>query len=192
MKNIVYEHSGALRASIIGIALLLIISAQGFAQGLVNKESQVKAAYIYNITKFVNWPKAKPDADAKSLPDSEKRLTICYLGGSSVRQSLQPLTSLRAQGRALILKALSPPVDLSACQLVYVTGSKEDVSRVLDASQDKSCLTVGDSDSFTELGGMIGFTRVKDTIRLKINVTKAKEVGLEISANLLEVAVSIR
>ena len=81
---------------------------------------------------------------------------------------------------------------LDNCKLVYVaTTSDKQVRKVLRHLQDRPSLTVGESDNFLKMGGMIHFVRVDNKVRFAINTDAVDKAGLKISSNVLKIAVRL-
>jgi hypothetical protein len=142
-------------------------------------EYQVKAAFVLNFARFVEWP---PDAAPPGSP-----LTICVLGRDPFHEALDAVTrGERVGGREIAVKRLNPRGDPSACQVLFVSRSERwRVSSVLQSVQGKSVLTVSDIDDFASHGGMIHFIKQNNRITFEINPQAAERARLRISSRLL-------
>lgn len=150
-------------------------------------EYQVKAAYLYNFSRFVEWP-AQIEA-IKNTP-----FEICVLGKDPFGPVLDSILSGEAiGGSSLVAKRISKPEEALACRVVFVGTSEEshlkDIVTVLDKA---SVLTVSDIPKFSERGGMIGFVLDGDKVRFEVNVSNAMDAGLTVSSDLLKVAVAVK
>ena len=144
----------------------------------------VKAAYLYNFAKFVQWP-AAPD----------RAFHICILGTSSLRTALEAtVKNEKLQGHPVEVKRTSSIVEAANyCNMVYVAQSERGrLGEVLRGLGNKGILTVSDIPDFVEKGGMIGFVRQENRLRFAANQAAAQAAGLTLSSELLRVAVTVK
>ena len=168
-----------------GLGLFGLAALSGKAQTLANEYS-VKAAYLYNFAKFVEWP---GQAGNPGTP-----LMIVVFGenafGAVLKQTVQGET---VDGRAISVRSVSRIEDLRPCHILFFGSSnKNGLAEVLRATQGAGILTVGDADEFVQLGGVIGFVPEGNKIRFEINLGAARRNRLTISAKLLRVAKGVR
>jgi hypothetical protein len=147
-------------------------------------EYEVKAAYLYNFAKFVEWP---PQAFA----DNESPIVIGVLGENPFGDILEAtVQSQTLHGRSILIKQSRNVEDLKTCQLLFVSQSEQNsVREVLNQLRGASVLTVSDMESFIQNGGIIHFVKKENKIRFEINQEAAKEANLKISSKLLSLAV---
>lgn len=158
----------------------------GFSQDSVTKEYQIKAAYLYNFAKFVEWP-------AQSFPSSDSPLVIGVYGQNPFGTALDAIAKdHEINGRHILIKSVATPADAADVNLLFI-GTKEDdhVSQTLAALPGANILTVGESEKFAAGGGMIQFIREADKVRFAIDAEAAERHGLKISAQLLKLATSV-
>jgi len=165
------------------IFLLFVLLGTCFAQDTASNEYQVKAAYLFNFAKFVEWP-----TGAFRSPNSP--LVICVLGlnpfGSDLEGSIAGKT---VGGHRLKISNLPHGLDASSCQIVFIASSEKGQMReILQSLTGASVLTVGDTSGFTDDGGMINFVLEGDRVRFEANVDAADHAHLRLSARLLTVA----
>ena len=144
-------------------------------------EFSLKAAFVYNFTKFTEWP-----ADALADPT----LRIGVLGADSFGERLAKATSGRlAHARPIEIVHVSTESEMLRCQLVFV-GRAEDqrVADVLKCVARHPILTVGEGERFVERGGMIRLKLKDNRVRFEVNVAAADSAGLRLSSNLLQLA----
>lgn len=153
----------------------------------VPKEYQVKAAFIYNFTKFVEWP-------ASRFPDATSPIVIAVLGRNPFGEDLAAIVRERkVHGRGLVVKNISSADEALTAHLLFVGADAEDLlAEKMDALQKSGVLTVGESPRFIEYGGIINFTLETDKVRFQINPQSGEQAGLKISAQLLKLAVIVR
>lgn len=139
-------------------------------------EAKVKAAYVFHVIKFVDWPALPGDA-----------LTLCISGNDAVSALLGDLAGKAVKERPLrIFTGL--PADPAQCQVLYVGGPERRWAELQPRLRGHSVLTVSDQDGFARSGGIVGFYAEAGRIRLEINPEAARQANLRISAKLLELA----
>jgi len=148
-------------------------------------EYQVKAAYLYNFGRFVRWP-----ADAAGT----ETFSICVLGRDPFGAALDvAIAGVTIEGKRAIARRVDQPQDAAACRIVFVSTSEDQqLSRVLAVLERTRALTVSDMPDFTRRGGMIQFVDDGNRVRFDVNLGSAETAGLELSSELLKVAVGVR
>jgi hypothetical protein len=142
-------------------------------------EYQVKAAFLLNFTKFVEWP---PTAFAE--PDAP--FTICILGDDPFGSVLdQIVEGEKVNDRKLVVQRIHGRATIG-CQVLFVSNS-ERVPSIL-TTVGRGVLTVGDGEDFVREGGMIGFVLERRRVRFDINQSAAANASLKLSSKLLSVA----
>jgi hypothetical protein len=166
-----------------GIPIAAIHSA--YAQQLPT-ESQVKAAYLFNFLKFVEWP----DETSTQL---NHRWIIGVAGDDLLSDELTHLVSGKVlQGRLLQVKGFLSTDDPHDCHILFIGASEtKRLAAILTSLRGSSVLTVGDTPHFMESGGMIQFVRQDDRVSFMINVGATERAGLKVSSKLLALARAI-
>lgn len=149
-------------------------------------EYQVKAAYLFNFLKFVQWPN---DASA----DPQRKWVIGIVGNSPIGAELSVLAEGKTvEGRGLLVKTLQSGDSLGACHILFVGASEErHLVSILSSLQGSSVLTVADFDKFIERGGMIQFVNDGGRIRMDIDLGATGRARLKISSKLLALAQAV-
>ena len=146
------------------------------------REYQIKAAFLYNFVKFVDWP-------GEAFGDASVPITIGVLGEDPFGVALQSIQGKMVRGRRLVVKRFEDVQDLEPSHVLFISSSeKERVTQILEKVRGSSVLTVGEMTRFAELGGIINFIIRKNEIRFEINVGAAERAGLRISSQLLKLA----
>lgn len=149
-------------------------------------EYKVKAAYIYNFIKFIDWP-------AGRLESGTKPIQVCVLGDDPFGKALEPLSRRRVKERDLAVRSLTSVAQAGTCHVVFISDSQvRDLSGILEELGRVGALTVGESEGFARFGGIIGFVIRGGKVRLEINRAAAREANLTISAKLLELATIVK
>lgn len=164
------------------VALLLLLSPMQIeSAGLVSSEYKLKAALIYKLTRFVEWPAEAGSGDS---------FGICLLGRDDFGSALDALESRTVGDKPIRIQRFvqSEAVNRS-CQILFISESKRPFLRtILNSLAHLPLLTIGDVDQFAEKGGMIELTRGRKRIGFRINLQRANRAGLKIAAPLLELA----
>lgn len=169
------------RRAVAVIVCLLFYAAA--AQVQHSDEDRVKAAYLYNFAKFVEWPAA-----SFSGPDSPT--IICSVGDERLAEVLQQtVRGKQTKGRPVEAGQVSREEQFRSCHILLIAfRDKEHISQILHSVKSASVLTVGQSDEFIPLGGMINLVRNDSNLELAINPTAAEDASLKISSRLLAVS----
>jgi hypothetical protein len=172
-------------AAILSCSLLLVPSLH--AQQPKASEFQVKAAYLYNFGRFVQWPD-------ESAADRNESFEICVLGTDPFGQALDAtLAGGTIGGKSVAAKRITKPQDVDSCRILFISSSEESHLKEDLAALDKTrVLTVSDIPRFSERGGMIGFILDGNRVRFDVNLDSAQGAGLTLSSELLKVATSVR
>jgi len=171
-----------------GGALLALALAVGSlaraAEGPVS-EHQVKAAFLLNFTRFVDWPASAFESPASSL-------TICILGDDPFGGALdQVVEGESVNGRKVEVQRMRRTPAPKSCQVLFVSRSEKDIPATL-AAAGPGVLTVGDRDGFLRDGGVIAFVVEDRRVRFDVSLRAAQRGSLSISSRLLNVARSVQ
>jgi hypothetical protein len=150
-------------------------------------EYQVKAVYLYNFGRFVEWP-------ARAASAKDDSFAICVLGQDPFGAALDSaLAGESIDGKSVVAKRISTPQDALTCRILFISSS-EDVRLKDDliALGKTGVLTVSDMPHFSQRGGMIQFVSEGNRIRFEVNLTIAQDAGLTLSSELLKVAIAVK
>ena len=159
------------------------LASPAAAQEEPAQEYEIKAAFLYNFTKFVQWP---PEA----FPDDRAPIVLAVLGPDPFGSILDDIVKGReVGGRPLIVKHFDRSVELPRCHVLFVSAQNAiDFARQARTAASRHILTVGETEAFAETGGIIQFVTHDRKVRFRINPMAAKESGLNISSRLLNLA----
>lgn len=165
-------------------ALLVLLPAGAFAQ--TASEYDVKAAFLYNFTKFVEWPPA-------AFPAESSQLRLCILGDNPFGTTLESLIEgEEVQGRRLQYLRVDVLHSPGHCHVLFISRSERArIPAVLMALRGSPVLTVSETDGFLEWGGTINFKIQEGKVRFEINPGAAERGGLKMSSKLLRLATRI-
>jgi hypothetical protein len=154
------------------------------ADSTIAREYKVKAAFIYNFAKFVEWPAQKLGGDSTPI-------VIGVLGPNPFGDELEnALKGRQINGRGIVVRQFDDAEGAKAAHLLFVSANDE--TKLRKALKEYGVLTIGQSESFTRNGGIITFTFEHDKLGFEINVGAAEQAGLKISAQLQKLAKSVR
>jgi hypothetical protein len=173
----------ALRRIATAVCLLAVASPVAAQETL---EPDVKAAFLYNFTRYIEWPPGP-------APTSEP-FRLCVVADSVIKNAIQrTVTGESVNGRPLVMTEPRTEREAQTCQILFVGRSEHQrAARLLAAVRGLPVLTVGDSSRFTEQGGMIEFLLEERRVRFDVNLASAERSKLKLSANLLRVARQVR
>jgi YfiR/HmsC-like len=166
-----------------GLCLLfgLLGAAQAFAD---SPEHRLKAAFLYNFAKFVEWPEAYFSAQSV--------INLCVVGADDFGSALDAIDRKKAQGREVIVKREVSVAQSRECQIVYISPSQaKNVADILHTAARGNALTVSDLDGFCQAGGMIGLVVADQRVGFEVNLDAAQKADLRLSAQLLKLAKNV-
>lgn len=148
---------------------------------------QVKAAYLYYFTTFVDWP-------PESFSQTGNELVIGILGEDPFGRILDDtLRGKSVNNRRLVVKRFASVKDARDSHILFICASEKDrVPSILKTLEGGSVLTVGDLDSFASRGGQIAFYTVDRKVRFDINVAAVERARIKISAQLMKLGRIVR
>jgi len=157
------------------------------AQSPKPTDSQVKAAYLYNFGRFVEWP-------ASVTPAKTGSFTICVLGEDPFGPALDATLAGEMIGnRKVAARRISSPHESGDCQILFISSTEANrLNKIIESLDKTAVLTVSDAPQFSQRGGMIQFVLEGNRIRFEVNLTATQRAGLTLSSELLKVATAIR
>jgi hypothetical protein len=188
------RSGGRHRALNSGRLLLLLLLGGGFigwrgsipesmAAESASLEYKVKAAFLYNFAKFIEWP-------TNRFPEPDSPIIIGVVGedpfGSILDDTVKGKT---INGRPFLIRRLARGKDLKQCHLLFMSRSlNQDIEIILAGLKSQSVLTVSEAEQFARRGGMIALLIVDNTVKFEINLDTTEAAGLKVSAKLASVA----
>ncbi|OGU06942.1 MAG: hypothetical protein A2075_18275 [Geobacteraceae bacterium GWC2_58_44] len=146
-----------------------------------SSEYQVKAAFLYNFMKFVEWP-----SDGLATPG-----TICLgiLGRDPFDDALDEFKGKLAKGRKVVVLHFRSVEEVKGCDILFICPSEKGrLSQILKLANNSRMLTVADQEGFCEAGGMINLLFIKNRVGFEVNVAAASRAKLRVSSQLLKLA----
>jgi hypothetical protein len=167
----------------LGLIWLLLVGGAGSAQESPPTEYQIKAAFLFNFAKFVQWPPA-------AFAGMTSPIVIGILGENPFHDDLaRTIRNKSIDEHPLVIKEFRSPTEATNCHILFIsTSEKNRLPEIFKGLKGASVLTVGEMDHFTESGGMINFVLMGKKIRFQINHDEATRAGLKISSKLMSLA----
>jgi len=194
------RHRRYIFAVLILVLLGGAIAPRSRAESAPSREYKVKAAFLFNFLKFVDWPNGK--AADPNLP-----ITIGIIGKDPFAKALEPVKDKKVKGKKVVIKRFKSVVELKRlgekgkdelnrqteaakkCHLLFVCSSEKEVLKeIINDLKDRSVLTVADTTEFLQSGGIINFVMEKQKVRFEISASAAKRSKLKIRSQLLRLA----
>ena len=146
-------------------------------------EYQVKAAYLFNFLKFVEYP-------GESFADPLAPIVIGVVGDDPFGNALpQVVIGKTVQGRDLVIRMYRSGEDLRGAHILFISASeRRRLPMILTSLHGSSVLTVADTEGFLDAGGMIQFLTENGRVRFAINVDATGRAKLKMSSKLLSLA----
>jgi hypothetical protein len=149
-------------------------------------EYEVKAAFLFNFSKFVEWPEG-------TFAGAADRITICVIGqdpfGTLLEDAVRDKT---VNGREIAVQKTASASRVTGCHIVFVASSEQGrLDEILGRLADRPLLTVSDAESAAERGAIIGLTLADKRVRFEVNLNAARRAKLKLSSQLLKVAVRL-
>lgn len=164
---------------LIGFALFAATSAQA-----ATTESAVKAGFIYNFTKFIEWPASS---------NLYTTFNLCVVGDNRLEDSLQALEGKLVGSKSIKVRQNVSKEELKSCQMLFIAEDNDQATyALLHELGSEPVVTVSDSPEFTLKGGMIGLIRDGSRVGFEINLTPANTSSVRFSAQLLKLAKSVK
>jgi hypothetical protein len=166
----------------------LLLVAGVAAQETTPTEQQVKAAFLVNFPKYVEWP-------AACFAQSNSPIVLAVFGDAGLAEELaRIIAGKHVNHHPLSVVSVALKAELGdRCHVVYVGDSAQHLlPEILETVKGASVLTVGADERFIERGGMINLARKERKVRLEVNLPAAKAAGLTISSRLLAIADSVK
>jgi hypothetical protein len=164
-------------ASVLGMTMFDVS-----AETKPSPEYLIKAAFLFNFAKFVEWP-------ANAFKDDLSPINLYILGTDPFGPALDTLKDKTVKGRPFKIKWANKVDDIEACHILFISASeKENLKQILYAVRNSNTLTVSEIEGFAQTGGIINFIIVNKKVHFEINPEAAERRRLKISSQLLKLA----
>jgi hypothetical protein len=169
----------------VGLALTMLAVIAGPAAAQTVSAPGLKAAYLFNFARFVQWP---ADAIPAGAP-----LVLCIVNDRAVAAALQETTRGRSvQGHALTVQRIEAIGPLPACHILFISASEKRRTDIIETVQGKLMLTVSDADRFARTGGMVELFLEDGLMKIAVNVDALLRGNIRLSSRVLAMAVIVK
>ncbi len=167
------------------LLLMFLLARPGLPQlRAPANEYQVKAAFLLNFTKFIEWPPSAFD-------DAHSPIAICLFGDDPFDGALNQLVEGEVvNGRKMAVQKIRRAPAPKSCQVVFIGRAEKEAVKIL-GGLGPGVLTVGEGEDFLRDGGMIAFVLENHRVRFEINQGAASNAELSLSSRLLNVAKAV-
>ncbi len=149
-------------------------------------EYQVKAAFLYNFAKFVEWPD-------RAFSGSTAPLNICVVGKNPFNEYFDDIRDKTVGGRPISIQVNPDSEQLDLCHILFISSSeKHHLAQLIHKLENAGVLTVADMEGFTGAGGMINLFMQDNKVSFDINLKSARRAGLKVSSRLLRLAHTVQ
>jgi hypothetical protein len=153
------------------------------AQGTISQETNIKAVFIYNFTKYIQWNDS----------DNTTPFIIGVVGDSDIILPLQEIAEKRiVDSRKIVIEHYEDVSDLGNCHILYIPPSEViQLDEIIIRLEDKNTLTVADYKGAAENGAMIDFFPLEGKIKFELNSRAIENAGLIVSSQLKNIAILV-
>ncbi len=188
MIKLIQDIPNCLRAALLalmvsGALVPLHVQISSATETLKDKEAAIKSAFIYNFTKFIQWPQVAGDESV------QENLDLYILGSSALTEHLMKIDGRKAGDRKISVTRLEN-VEMLKKGVILVICETEAyrLKKILNKVRGRNILTISDIEGFAPAGGMIGLYKERNKIRFEINTDAARRAGIVLSSHLLKLA----
>jgi hypothetical protein len=168
--------------------MMIIASVLGTTMVDVSAETKpppeylIKAAFLFNFAKFVEWP-------ADAFENNLSPMNLYILGTDPFGPALDPLKDKTIKGRPIKIKRVNKVDDIESCHILFISASeKGNLKQILNALRNSYTLTVSEIEGFVQMGGVINFIILNHKVHFEINPVAAEQSRLKISSQLFKLA----
>jgi len=176
-------HVVRLLAAVLVASMLPCVGTVVVAETPALSEYQVKALFLFNFAKYVDWP-------SRAFSDDSAPIVIGLAGQDNFGENFkQVINAKTVSGRPVVVKHVANADEYKNCHILFISASEnERLREILNAVKDAPVLTVGETDQFLSHDGMINLAKKANKIRLEINLLATQRAQLKLSSKLLSVA----
>jgi hypothetical protein len=165
------------------LLFILLFSIAGAAMAQKEEqESNLKAAFIYNFTRYIDWDNNT----------AETEFIIGIIGSSVVDKAISEIVKTNTvNNKRIVIRHFSKPEDISYCHILFIPGNNPSpLSSILDKI-DKGVLTVSERPGFAKMGTAFNFLLVNDKLKFEASLKAINQAGLKASSQLLKLAIIV-
>ena len=174
------------RTTIVGV-LLLFTAMLGSINAQSTTDIRVKAAFVYNFAKFIEWPGFTNSA-------SNTPIKIAIVGEDPIKSELESVVRGKSiDAHPIEILKFQSLTEIQPCHLLFISNSERaNLPQILKLIRNTVVVTVSDMPDFLDQGGQIAFLSQENKIRFEVNIAETERVGVKLSSNLLKLALAVR
>jgi hypothetical protein len=154
------------------------LSASVIAQGF-EKEANLKAAFIYNFTKYIDWGQY----------DNRSEFTIAVLGEAPIAKALQEIAKGNTvNGKPVVVQIFKNPSEVSDCDILFISKNCGFALDKILPAIGKGVLTISEHSGYAERGTAFNFIIVNNRLKFEANLKAISSAGLKAGSQLLKLA----
>jgi len=167
------------------LTVLLAALMPQYASAASPGEHQIKAAMIFNMMRFVDWPES-------ALPNTDGDIDICVVNRGAMTTAVESLRGKQVKGKNITVRQIVKAGGFSGCHVLLLSDTdRQTTSAILEQTRSTPLMTVGDSRGFTAAGGVFGFIILEGKVRFEVNLASAQRHRIRISSQLLKLAQTV-
>lgn len=166
------------------IAFFIVFILSYFIAGsqTVAKEDNLKAAFIYNFTKYIDWDSSYLDRD----------FVVGVIGYSPVSTSLTEIAKTnRAKNKKIVIRYYNRPEDIGACNILFIAKALPFSLHSVLERVEKGTLTISEEPDFAKQGTALNFIMVNGKLKFEANLRSIYSAGLSAGSQLLKLAILV-
>ncbi len=165
------------------LLIIFLLLASGITAQTEAEESNLKAAFIYNFTRFIEW-------DSASVA---KEFVIGIIGSSTISKPLEEIAKARlVHDKKIIIKNFTQKEEMGDCNLLFISkNARIPLEEVLAVVKGRNILVVGETETYATRGTAFNFVLVDDKLKFEANPKAIVAAGLKASAQLLKLAIIV-
>lgn len=141
-------------------------------------EYSVKAAFLYNFLKFMEWPVAVEGST----------FDLCLMGQDTFGEALASIEGKQAKNHTVRIRRNVTSDQAKTCQILFINKPEASLGSVFRLLEGSPVLTVGDTDGFIEAGGMVSLVMADNHVQMEVNLRAVEKTNIKISSQLLKLA----
>jgi len=179
LKAIVSKQLKAL----LGVFLFLALSGFSPKPQTVTDEYNLKAAFIYNFTRYIDWGGYA----------ANKEFVIGIIGESAIHEPLEDIANTKTvDGKKIVIRKFNSPDEIGFCHILFISrNSTWSLKEIMEKATDKGTLLVSEKTGFAEQGTAINFIIMDNKLKFEANTKSINSAGLKASSQLLKLAILV-
>lgn len=179
-----------MRKLVIILSVLFVVSTametnmkSYYADGSYDTNAKMKALYVYNFTKYIDWPESYKQGN----------FVIALLGNTSIKSELDKVAATRkAVNQTIEIKEYASISEIGNCHMLYVSKEKSaDFNAAIQKTKGKSTLVITEENGYAKQGAGISFVIVDSRQKFELSKNNIQQRDMKVSSNLLSLAIEV-